>query len=530
MSKSVSGLCMRINSITSVRIYSANNSNQHKSNQESVPYIRNIETNAVSFGMRINYGIPAKLPQDLQDKIVNIHKNLDLIQNFFGKYTTKNPQLGALIKKNYSDLIPKRKSGIVFKLPNTEDTIEIMRSQTRDNILYISIDNGSVDFNGIVVDGKDRLIANYLKRHAHMLPRELKHMNDERMVKAQPEKFINIADEKLQNYGDYIRKLESGEIPMPKVGMTPARKAWLEKDKENKIAVNKTEISQLRTAKLSETKTKTDSKLTKFVDRNPESKNRPVHKPPRLTSESYAELITQKSKNIVKNITKLFGQPENDFPPHLTPKTTPNGTILGFTLNTDDGGTLKVMKKVVGSYGSSMPYLSFEKVNKDKTMNFISIDMITNKILRTKDKGKPHISSDHIVYELTPDELKKRKIEEKLDYYMAQIIKQPAELSLSEAANTAEDIPAKLSKTIKPAPRVQRITKNQKPKRIKDLGNVEDLDKLKEQMRSLGKKNGSIAAKEYFNAFREQFIAEIQTKMSEFNSKFQKFMDELSKI
>ena len=530
MSKSVSGLCMRINSITSVRIYSANNSNQHKSNQESVPYMRNIETNTVSFGMRINYGIPAKLPQDLQDKIVNIHKNLDFIKNFFAKYTIKNPQLGSLIKKGYSDLIPKRQSGIVFRLPDSKDTIEIMRSQTRDNILYISIDNGSVDFNGIVVDGKDRLIANYLKRHAHMLPRELKYMNNERMVKAQPEKFINIADEKLQNYGDYIRKLESGEIPMPKVGMTPARKAWLEKDKENKIAVNKTEISQLRTAKLSETKTKTDSKLTKFVDRNPESKNRSVHKPPRLTSESYAELITQKSKNIVKNITKLFGQSEKDFPPHLTPKSTPSGTILGFSLNTDDGGTLKVLKKVVGSYGSSMPYLSFEKVNKDKTMNFISIDMITNKILRTKDKGKPHISSDHIVYELTPDELKKRKIEEKLDYYMAQIIKQPAELSLSEAANTAEDIPAKLSKTIKPAPRVQRITKNQKPERIKDLGNVENLDELKEQMSSLGKKNGSIAATEYFNAFREQFIAEIQTKMSEFNSKFQKFMDELLKI
>ena len=56
------------------------------------------------------------------------------------------------------------------------------------------------------------------------------------------------------------------------------------------------------------------------------------------------------------------------------------------------------------------------------------------------------------------------------------------------------------------------------------------MDELKEQMSSLGKKNGSIAATEYFNAFREQFIAEIQTKMSEFNSKFQKFMDELLKI
>lgn len=530
---------MRINSITGAQIYSVNNFNQHKSNQESVPYLHNIKTDTVSFGMRIDYGIPAKLTQDLQDKIVNIHKNIDLIQNFFARYTSKNPQLGALIKKNYSDLIPKRKSGIVFKLPDTKDTVEIMRSQTRDNILYISIDNGSLDYNGVVVDGKDRLIANYLKRHAHMLPRGLKYMNDERMAKAQPEKFINIADEKLQNYGDYIRKLESGEIAMPKVGMTPARKAWLEKDKENKIAGNKTKITKNETtvssqphatAKSGETTPETESKLTKFVDRNPESKNRPVRKPPRLTNEDYAEFITQKSKNIVKHITKLFSQTEKDIPPHLTPKSTPNGTILGFTLNTDDGGTLKVMKKVVGSYGSSMPYLSFEKINPDNSLNFISIDMITNKILRTKDKGKPHISSDHIVYELTPDELKKRKIEEKLDYYMSQITKQQAETSLPETTTATQVIPTQPTKAVKQTTKAQKITKAKKTEQIKDLDDVENLDKLKEQMRSLGKKNGSIAATEYFNAFREQFIAEIQTKMSEFNSKFQKFMDELSKI
>ena len=296
---------MRINSITGAQIYSVNNFNQHKSNQESVPYLHNIKTDTVSFGMRIDYGITAKLTQDLQDKIVNIHKNLDFIQNFFARYTSKNPQLGALIKKNYSDLIPKRKSGIVFKLPDTKDTVEIMRSQTRDNILYISIDNGSLDFNGIVVDGKDRLIANYLKRHAHMLPRGLKYMNDERMAKAQPEKFINIADEKLQNYGDYIRKLESGEIAMPKVGMTPARKAWLEKDKENKIAGNKTKNTKNETpvssqphatAKSGETTPETESKLTKFVDRNPESKNRPVRNRKRYTA-SFNPKIHPKRNN-----------------------------------------------------------------------------------------------------------------------------------------------------------------------------------------------------------------------------------------
>ena len=196
------------------------------------------------------------------------------------------------------------------------------------------------------------------------------------------------------------------------------------------------------------------------MDRNPESKNYPVRKPPRLTNENYAEFITQKSKNIVKYITKLFNQ--KDFPSHLTPKSTPNGTILGFTLNTDDGGTLKVMKKVECSYGSTMSYLSFEKVKPDNSMNFIRIDMITNKILRTKDKGKPHISSDHIVYELTPDQLKRRKIEEKLDYYMAQITKQQEKISLPEAPTATEVIPTQPQKAVKPTTKAQKITKAKK--------------------------------------------------------------------
>ncbi len=495
------------------------------------------KSDTVSFGMRVDYGIPATLAQPLQNKIINIHKNIDLIQNFFARYTTKNPQLGALIKKGYNDLIPKRQSGIVFKLPDSENTIEVMRSQTRDNILYISIDNGSNEYNGIVIDGKDKLVANYLKRHPHMLPSSIKHMNAERIEQAQPEKFIDIADTKLQNYGDYLKQIDSGEIPMPKVGMTPARKAWLEKDKENKnaqkpktvrkktprplppqkntVVISQPEAeAQIKSSK--QTDVSEETKVTKFIDRKSEPKKKSTHKPSKLTNEEFCEYMADKVKKTVKEITQLFNMDAKDFPPHLTPKLTPNNKVLGFTLQTDDGGTLKVMKKVVGSYGNSMPYLSFEKTSPDNSMNFISIDMITNKVLRTKDKGKPHISSEHIVYELTPDELKKRKIDEKLDSYMSQIRGKTPE-------KTEEIIPIQNEQA---ADLIEPAKENDL---LPELPKDNDLEKIKDQMRELGKKNGAIAATEYFNAFKTQFISDLQSKMSEFNENFQKFVESLSK-
>jgi hypothetical protein len=162
---------------------------------------------------------------------------MDVIKNFFAKYNAKNPQLSSLIKKEYSGLVPKRQSGIVFKLPDTENTIEIMRSQTRQDVLYISIDDKSVNYNGIIIKGKDKLIANYLKLHPHMLPRELKYMDEEAIQKAQPKKFIDIANELLQNYSDYIRKLESGELPFPKLVQSSSKKSKLIKS-NNRDAIS----------------------------------------------------------------------------------------------------------------------------------------------------------------------------------------------------------------------------------------------------------------------------------------------------
>ena len=477
---------MKVYSISSIN--SAGNSQYSPAKKRTV---FNSVTNAdsVSFGMRVNYGVPASLPDIMQKKVANIHSNIDFIQEFFAEYTRKNPNLSAKIKKLYTDIIPQRKSAILFKLPDTDNTLEVMKGQTRSNILYISINDDSHLYNGIIVDGKDKLIANYLKKHPHMLPSRIKYMNAEAMQKAEPEKFINLADEKLQNYSDFIRKIKNGEIPLSKQEQAPANKPLKTKSK------NETERNITKANKNSKTDKKQEkTTLTKIIDRRPEAK--PVHKPPKLTNEEFSNYITAKSENILKQISNMLNQ--DSFPEHITPIRTKNGNALGIKLNTDDGGSLKVVRKAIGSYGSSMPYLSFEKINKDNTSNYISIDFISNKILRTKEKGKPHISADHVVYELTPDEIKRRNIETKLDYYMSQIFKENTVKN-----NSIQDIPE------------QSFPQN--------------AEKIVKEFRALGEKDGKIAAEEYFKAFKTKFTMELQAKMNEFSENIKNFIALLNK-
>ena len=477
---------MKVYSISSIN--SAGNSQYSPAKKRTV---FNSVTNAdsVSFGMRVNYGVPASLPDIMQKKVANIHSNIDFIQEFFAEYTRKNPNLSAKIKKLYTDIIPQRKSAILFKLPDTDNTLEVMKGQTRSNILYISINDDSHLYNGIIVDGKDKLIANYLKKHPHMLPAGIKYMNAEAMQKAEPEKFINLADEKLQNYSDFIRKIKNGEIPLSKQEQAPANKPLKTKSK------NETERNITKANKNSKTDEKQEkTTLTKIIDRRPEAK--PVHKPPKLTNEEFSNYITAKSENILKQISNMLNQ--DSFPEHITPIRTKNGNALGIKLNTDDGGSLKVVRKAIGSYGSSMPYLSFEKINKDNSLNYISIDFISNKILRTKEKGKPHISADHVVYELTPDEIKRRNIETKLDYYMSQIFKENTVKN-----NSIQDIPE------------QSFPQN--------------AEKIVKEFRALGEKDGKIAAEEYFKAFKTKFTMELQAKMNEFSENIKNFIALLNK-
>ena len=335
-----------------------------------------------------------------------------------------------------------------------------------------------------------------------MLPSSIKYMDENAITKAEPKKFITLADEKIQAYREYIGKVQSGEIPMiPKKSPKP------DKPKTN---------------------------ATKFIDRTPESRQKLVHKPSKLAAADYGEYMTDKVKGIIRSISLLLETDAKSFPEHITPKLAPNGKALGFKLETDDGGTLTILRKTIKSYGSSMPYLSFEKVNKDGSLSYTSLDMISNKVLRTKERGKPHISNEDVVYELTPDELKKRKIEDKLDYYLKQIFKDSPKKdgNVQGAERTLEPKKPKITRmkhSESPKPETDRLADSEKNLSVSGMELNSDLDKLKEEMRLLGKQDGEIAATEYFNAFKEQFMKELEVKISEFKQNIKNIMTNLIK-
>ena len=86
---------MKVYSISSIN--SAGNS-QYSPAKKRTGFNSVSNTDSVSFGMRVNYGVPASLPDIMQKKVANIHSNIDFIQEFFAEYTRKNPNLSAKIK------------------------------------------------------------------------------------------------------------------------------------------------------------------------------------------------------------------------------------------------------------------------------------------------------------------------------------------------------------------------------------------------------------------------------------------------
>ncbi len=267
----------------------------NNNNTDSHPYISNnfaINRDTVSFGRFIDYGIPSTIAKELHPKVDAIHASMDVIKEFFAPYTDKKPLLGSKIKKMYPDVVQKRHAGITFHLPNTDDTIVIIKGK-QPNLMWISIEDGS-KFNGIILDGNDKLVANYSENHPHMLPRILKHMSAEKIEQIQPEKFINLAYEKMTAYAEFINKIKSGEIPLPHkprgVRTDTSEKPALKKTKKIKVSkdlsMKKIKPKKVKAKDLVPKKPKVE-KIKKSKDLSSvklKSKKVKVVKPPKIKS------------------------------------------------------------------------------------------------------------------------------------------------------------------------------------------------------------------------------------------------------
>lgn len=159
----------------------------------------------------IDYGTPAVLPEHLLNKLALIRKNYMNIRDFFEPFKNKNFPLSSRIKKGFTDLIPKKQEALTFKYDG-KNAITIMCSRKKPQFMWISTNDRP--FDGIVIDD-NKLVANYLKNNPHMLPHKIQYMNEERLQAAEPEKLIELAHLKIEQYKRYLDKFRNGEIPYP---------------------------------------------------------------------------------------------------------------------------------------------------------------------------------------------------------------------------------------------------------------------------------------------------------------------------
>ncbi len=385
-------------------------------------FIHSQKAKYLSFGAKVpSECLPAELPKDLQLKVASIRKSIKNIKDFFAQYAISNPALNARIKKGYQDLVIKKKSAIIFKHMEGS-TVTVMQGQRNPNLLYLSIDKEDSEiFNGIIADGY-KLIKNYRPNNPHMMPSSIQYMDKENIANSNAEEFIDLAFEKISKYNHYISKFQTGETPLPKADIIHPT---LIKGANQELAViHKNSI--IAKAKRVQKQPPKDTGKTNKIFQNASKE---------FSSESNIKQYGTK-------INDIFSINPKELPPHIKPKVAPSGKIVGFSVETSDGGILKVSKVANTDYGNSMLYLSIVKINPDQTRNYISIDLANYSVLKTRTEGKPYITADHVVHELTSEEISKRKIEEKLDNYTKEIIR-----DFKTEEIKVEDTPKKITPT-----------------------------------------------------------------------------------
>ena len=397
-----------------------------------------------------------------QGKLENLHLNLKRIQELFLKFA-HNPHRSAAIKDGYKnkDMVQKnRNSGISFKLPDNEGILTVRQLRANNKLLRFIVEKEGKTTN-FLTDGFSKSVANLNEKNPQFLPRRFKYMLPDDIKKSNIEKYIEYADAEIQKYSEYLKKYNDPSV---------------------KPAVKTHKKSALKKAN--------------------------IEKTPEIVKEAKTEI----KKSEINNIMTLFQKKPEELPPHIKPILSPSKSILGFNIQTDDGATLKVCKKINAKYGENMAYLSFEKYFPNGEKSYMSIDLQSYKFLRMKDAGKPLIRN-HSVYEYNSDEIIKRNMVEKFESYANTILK------------------TEKKSDIKPAPvQVQETNPTSAPPEIKPKEFIaNNLDKLKENTVKRAAEDAKTLSDLYFKTFSEEFNKNIIQKLNDFKTNLDTFLQNLWK-
>lgn len=378
-----------------------NNHIQHKS------YMQNT-IDMVSFSARFKaprqISEPAIFNQATQDTVQNVYAKLKTIKKFFADML---PAKASHIKQEYEPLlIYKGNKGHTFVLkdnPDGVETLTVARSNKNSNLIRIVVRDKDKNATHFLIDGLDKSVANINQSAPFMMPASFRYMSAEEIATSGVKKYITLADKELTKYAEFLENY----------------------GKPNKVqevvqeVKNPTKIAETVEAKLSEIK---PNKLINIFD---------------------------------TEIDKL--------PKHINPQVSPSsGKMVGFTLNTEDGSTIRVIKAMNPDYGDQLKYISIRKITPSGEKQYISVDLLNKEILKTDQQtGKPLIIND-TVYHYTPQELAHENVVEDFNTIMKEIFRS----SKASDKNLSQEIT------------VLKIKEKPQPKKVEEIS-IDDIEDAK---------------------------------------------------
>ena len=422
-------------------VFNNNRNIQQDSIQRKPYYTPMLGRDMVNFtgGIRVTRKEPVfdLLNQLTQDTMGSIYLNLKKAKKYFADM---HPVKVTQIKQKYEPLqIYKGSKGHTFKLtdnPDGIDTISVYRSNKNENLMRIVVKDKKENATHFVIDGLDRVVANISQNQPYLMPPRLRYMTNAQINQSGVKKYIALADEELGKYVKFLDEFGQAK-PVEKVAEKPVKKVAEEVKPpiESQVAV----------------------------------------KPVKIKPD---------------NLFAIFDNTAETLPKHINPQISPaSGKVVGFSLKTQDGGSLKVSKKMNSLYGDQLRYVSLEKTLPNGEKKYISIDLSNKNFLDTdQNTGKPTIFEDSI-YSFTPEEIEKNNLANDFAEYMKEIFRK----TKSGEENLTQEVTVLKIKQNKPQPKsvaIQSLEDIEDPNLNRILDEEMKRDKLSSKEQPTVKKRG----------------------------------------